>query len=200
MLDFWEALGRMATSSDCCTAVYAAVKTNDPGGYPTAAFNPAAGAKFPNIGLQIPSADYTAMRSAVMKYTDGPISMMALGELIMIVADSRFRALNNTLIKAIAASGAKTGPFSKLYYSALGCMLLDSKIRMAFAGDGANFDLNGYSSLTSPERASLTQLALDASVGPDADQVCALYWGVSCADLQTYYDGHLHPVVKVYPI
>jgi len=191
MVDLWEAFGRMAVDDQFRQELYTAcpVVTYEKENFPD---------KFKGIGLNIPSSNYDNVRNVVVKYMpDFPASMMALGEILMVLSSRKFRDLEDALADAIKTTHIGVAGFGRLYYIGLGCMLLDSNIRIGFANQ--LFDQYQYGQLQTGEKNSLRDLALAPTVTNSAVIACNMYWGTACTDYQTFYPGHLHPIVQAYP-
>jgi hypothetical protein len=190
MVDFWEVFGRIVTNKKLRKEL---CKTCPDIDFKTTTFP-----NFTNVGLNIDKKHYDNARTIVSCYvTDGPVSMMALGELLMALSSKEFRKRAEELATAIVECGVNTNGASRLFYVALGCMLLDENIRNAFAN--GFFDRYQYGALGGLERDALATLANAADVSSTATQACYLFWGTACGDFQTFYRGHLHPIVQVYP-
>lgn len=190
MVDFWEVFGRLVTNDmfreEICTACqpvpYGLKPQKD----------------LSNVGLNIPVGDFDAARKVVRRYmADAPVSLCTLGELRMTMSFQPFRPLLEQLVAAIKKSGAKTEGFSKLFYIAVGSMMLDKYIRAELAE--GSFDEYQYGGLKHPERKAVQTIAADANVSASALAACELFWGTACIDTQTFWPDNIHPIVQQYP-
>jgi hypothetical protein len=210
MVDFWEVFGRMLTNDDFRKDLFGTCPdTPYPSGIEVPGFN--------NLGLDIPYEEYKAARGVVATVmTDAPVSLMTLGELLMVLSCPHFRVLAKDLARKIKDTGVDATDRNKLFYIALGCMMLDPQVMSAFAGGG--FNHIQFGGLSNPERDDLKKLTRDP-VPQAAVDACAEFWGTACTDYYEYYPPqgplklqtaavgkselqqtkHLHPIVQPYP-
>jgi hypothetical protein len=195
MVDFWEVFGRISTDATFVTEL----KT-----FPSTYYDVVKdGTALNNTVLDIPGPKYGEVRTVVAKYVkDGPVSLMTLGELLMIFSSPDFRVKLDALAEAIAATKLQVTGQSKLFYTALGCMLLDGVILAAF--DAQLFDRFQFAGLSRPEREVLRQLAAPGGmVKRLAGETCQLFWDVGCCDKYAYYVNdvrhHTHPLARPLP-
>jgi hypothetical protein len=186
MVDLWEVLGRFVTNDSFRQSLYAIPV----GYYP---LDPSGAA------LIIPADRYnTARHMVTLVITDGPVSLMTVGELLLMLSSQKFRVLADDLVAAIKSSNVSTAGRSKLFYTAVGAMILDDSLRNIFYNKG--FDAVQFGSLSQPERDDLTTLADPASpVGAKANVACALFWLPRCHDKFNFYTNHVHPLANPLP-
>jgi hypothetical protein len=204
MVDFWEVFGRMLTDDDFRGELYRKCQDTP---YRIGIEVPG----FDNKGLDIAYRKYDAARKIVAEViTDGPVSLMTLGELLMILSCEHFRGLATNLAAKIQNT-INTAGGSKLFYIAIGCMMLDGQVLSAFANDV--FDDIQFGGLSGLERDALSTLAADPSVFKAASVACHEFWGTACTDTYAYYPAqgrlrdafafsrshHMHPIVQPYP-
>lgn len=204
MVDFWEVFGRMLTNDTFRKDLYKACPDSV---YSVGVEVPSLG----NKGLDIPADKYDIARKVVAKViTDGPISLATCGELLMILSSRVFRGLANDLAAKIQ-SCVNTANGSKLFYIAIGCMMLDGYVFDQF-GQGVFDDLQ-FGALTGLERDAISTLATTFKVKKAANKACAEFWDIACSDDYQYYSqgdartnafklhqgNHLHAIVQCYP-
>lgn len=204
MVDFWEVFGRMVTNDDFRKALY---KNCPATPYRIGIEVPG----FDNKGLDIPSKNYDYARKVVAGViTDGPVSLSTLGETLMILSSRHFRDLANTLAEQIQDC-VNTGNGSKLFYIAIGCMMLDGQVFQSFADEV--FDDIQFGGLTGLEQDALNKLATTKKVKSAANKACFEFWSIACSDDYAYYPPqgnrksafvlkqgeHMHPIVQPYP-
>ena len=209
MVDFWEVFGRMLTNDEFREDLYHASPDSP---YCLGVEDQCLG----NHGLEIPGSNYDDVRAVVIGVvTDGPVSLQTLGELLMILSCPDFRDKANDLAAKIQGA-VNTSNGSKLFYTAVGCMMLDGQVNSAFANDV--FDDIQFGGLTGLERDAIGKLARNGPIKTAAVTACMEFWGTACQDYYFYYPPergrvdaftkieklrqgrhHLHSIVQVYP-
>ena len=155
----------------------------------------------------IPLEDYEAMRQTVERYYDGPVSLMALGELIVARAYPKFEARLTALADAVphVAGGAKLSKRDPYFYVGLGAMSLDGVLRNDLRGtDSAHpqFDTAGFSRVKVTDRALLVKIFDQGNTAnPAADGVCDPdgSWNPDCYAKTLAWEDHMHPLSGVAP-
>jgi len=176
MIDAWEIVGRLVTDAAFETAVFA---INYATPYAVNLSNRA----------QIPKPDFDALRAVVATRLTGPISLMALGEILVAMRAPNFKATLDQLAAAIANTGVNTGGRTPMFYTALGATMVDSKLRAVIAG---NFPAYGFK--LDGDAPDAAKIITDAGVGPKADAFCASCWSKGCNLKTVFWDAHIHPV------
>jgi hypothetical protein len=154
MLDLWEIMGRLATDDQFRRAVF---NSNFQPTY----YQDVDAAKNPNHRVKIPPEDYKNMRAVASLRVDGPISLMALGEILFAMTDARFKKavsdLADTLAELFAKLDEPLDPSTRGtdFFQALGVLLIDLNLQQDFVDDPT----------------SIHQFALDALLGDDLDAV-----------------------------
>lgn len=188
MTDFWQLFGRLAADDTFRGAIYAEIAVqnypNTPGG----------------CGISISQGDFDNLRATIAKMLPTtPVSLMSLGELLMCISTDLFRDGFAELICALKKTGVNLNGRSPLFHAALGVLMVDSGILLAFAGPDSNFDLVQFGGLTTAERNDLRTIANDPTVTCLASDVCYDYWNGGCNDQYSFYAGRIHPIASSYP-
>ncbi len=197
MLDLWEVFGRLASDKTFFDNLCAACSSKY---YPLAK----------DVGwlsgkaLNIPEKAYQKLHKALAPVVTGPVSLMALGELLMVFSSPKFRSLAAKLVREIEKTHVNTSNRTKLFYTALGCMVLDDTVRSDFAN--RVYDRNGFGALTEGvgglpgEQDDLASLAdPEKKVMIKANDLCRLFWHQGCCDQLNFYTGHVHILAQPMP-
>jgi len=182
MTDAWEIVGRLLTDVAFETAVFGAAYS---GPYPMNASN----------RVSIPETDYKALKAAVSTKVKGPISLMALGEILVAMRLPNFRSALDTLAKAIAAAGANTTGQEPIFYQALGATLVDMQLLAQIPNKFQNFgfDLGGA-------QPDATKIVTDNHVIAAAQPFCNSCWAKGCLMKTIFWSDHIHPVENPFVI
>ena len=190
MTDCWEILGRLAGDAAFQKTVFSAT------------FNPpySIGA---NGRAAIPKKDYDSARTTLRNagFTDRPISLMALGEILYALAFSSFRKAMAALALAIQNTRIKTVNRDFNFYVALGAMIVDDTLRGELLGVSpyTQFDTFGFKGVVQADRADLAKLG-DPNKSPTvvaaADQLCTILWAPDCFEKYEFWNNHTHPVAN----
>lgn len=185
MTDLWQVLGQMLTDANLKTNLYTL-----PGQY------------YPVDQAQqrliIPEDCYTTARGIINATIPSPISLMALGELLMVLSSQEFRARADGLFQAVQATGVPAAGRSPLFYCGLGLMFLDDTIAETFANGG--FQQVQFGSLSADEQGAINQLANAQPVRDASTYMCDLFWSEGCFDKYQFYTGHEHPLAQPLPV
>jgi hypothetical protein len=188
MNDFWQVFGRLAADDDFRKTVYRHFPVQD---YPS---------DEDDCGIVIHQRDYDDLRPMIAKTNPYlPMSVMALGEILMCISTDLFRTGFHELITAIKDSKVPLANRSPLFYAALGLMLIDGQIVGDFATDPNSFDRHQFGKLTDPEKADLVTIARDNNITRHANSVCYDYWSSGCNAQYSSYDKRVHPTATPYP-
>jgi len=181
MVDFWEIVGRLVTDGALRTTLFNAIST---GSYPL---------DTRGYRIVIPSDHYDGIRTIVGPKLHGPVSLMALGEILYLLADQRLRVGVTALSTVISNSGAATTGRSAAFYTALGAMVFDDTVRTGFEGD----DFTYFPGVTGDEKNTIVSLAVAA--GPlqnAASELCRDGWNPDCFVKFRFYTDHTHPLAN----
>jgi hypothetical protein len=192
MTDSWEILGRLAADATFWGDVKKAALSAPP--------RPGA-----NGRSAIPEGDYKkaldTVRNAGTGLKDQPISLMALGELLVALASNNFRAALDGLATAIQHTGMNTVGRDFNFYVALGAMIVDGQLRgqLLSAPPYKPFDTFGFVRVLPADRADLVKLG-DANQSPAvaaaANTLCGTVWHPDCNLKVVIWTGHTHPVAN----
>lgn len=193
MVDFWEVYGRMLADNTFRSGL---MKVCPGQPYSIGTQVPSLG----NKGLMIDKQLYADARQVISSVVKGPVSLLAVGEVLMSASTDRFRASIEILAAAIQRT-VQTGGHSRLFYVGLGCMMLDGQVLADFSL--GVFDDLQFDALSTGERNALRTLANTNSVVMASGDVCMLYWDIACFDKYAFYTSsgadHMHPIVAPYP-
>ena len=188
MNDFWQAFGRLAADDKFRNAVYKQ--------FPVYNYEYDSNKK----GIVIDEKYYDDLRKIIVgKMPQVPMSLMALGEILMCVSTDLFRDGFSELVDSIKATGIKLRNRSPLFYTALGLLLIDGPIVLAFAKGGNYFNRLQFGRLTKLERRDIVTIARDNTIILHASGVCYNYWSSGCYSQYSYYANHIHPTPKYPP-
>jgi hypothetical protein len=197
MIDFWEALGRMAAKPTFLQEILTAIGPN------------------PNIEVitgywQNPNSNYFSLvkdptntnnvRQLMSTECEGrPISLMGVGEMILAVYTPAQQDRITTVAKAIAASNAAF-QLTQWGYVALGAMIIDAPLLAALIGvePHSEFDTNGLGAVLPVDRTALDpvmRLIGPAGLVQEAQQFSAT-WGTVCLAKFAFFNTYQHPVVR----
>ena len=177
MIDFWEILGRTVLDDvfrgqmfDSFATSTATVAPNNP------------------FACRFQDADYETARSLVVQRM-GPVSLMGLGEWLMLAILHRAGARPQVNDLATAASRVLNGyqPAAPVFYPALGAMIIDAAFRRELVlGNEKDY---GFT-LLPPDRAKLVALAADAAFEHYTDDFHNYNWSEACKDMAIQFTGH----------
>jgi hypothetical protein len=186
MIDFWETVGRMALDP---TSAYV---TNL-----AAAGIPAASAiRFGCIDL---TAYYTPVRTVTGTWNKAPVSLAALGELMLTLSSAAQQGNVKNVAADIARVKATVPNFPRDIWGvvALGALVADYQLYLNLIGGAgpayAQFDANGFGLVQAGDRADLNTIW--PAIKTDA-LAFSNTWGDACCDRYEPYPGCLHPVVR----
>jgi hypothetical protein len=188
MTDFWQIFGRLAANDDFRYGLYKQFAVQD---YPK---------DEDECGIDVPKKDYEDLRAMIVKINpDLPMSVMALGEILMCISTDLFRSGFDDLVKAIKATKVPLDNRSSLFYAALGLLLIDGPIVLDFAKGPQFFALHQFGKLSDPEKNDLVKIARDTAVTEHASSVCYDYWSSGCNAQYSAYERRVHPTATPYP-
>jgi hypothetical protein len=150
MIDFWEVIGRALTDEEFREAVLGAnlnTKAPDQEGY-----------------WEIPEKDYETMLAVIRTRMDGPVSLMALGEIIVSLTYATFSVNLRKVAEQIHATNVRTKDRDAHFYVAMGAMVLDRLLRERLRHDRLNhtqFDTYGFKHVSHDERRALLTIFSD---------------------------------------
>jgi hypothetical protein len=175
MIDAWEIVGRLATDRAFATTVFGAKYTTP---YQST----------PNNRAVIPGPDYDALRKQVRTKIAGPVSLMALGELLVAMRLPGVKDSLDKLAAAIDATGVKTAGRSPMFYAALGASLVDMNLRTQIPGNFGNFGFN-----LGADEADATKIITDPGVQKLGQDFCKTCWSEGCLMKTIFWPAHVHP-------
>jgi hypothetical protein len=186
MMDTWEIFGRLATNDQFRQAVLAARFT---GKY-----------EVDCDGIKIGAGDYTLARDlARTVIQDRPLSLMALGELIVVLVYPRFRDGLEQLAKEISADFT-IGERDWRFFVCLGAMFFDSALAADLQADATSFARYGFLAPDYPGREEdieTLQAMFDQDKFPKisnaANDACLDPWEKQCICRVLFWSEHLHP-------
>lgn len=188
MIDFWQMFGRLAADDNFRYNLY---KQFAPIDYPN---------DEDGCGILIPKKNYDDLRGTIVQTVpDLPMSVMALGELLMCISTDLFRTGFEELVKVVKATKVPLDNRSSLFYAALGLLFIDGPIALDFSKGTQFFDLHQFGKLSDPEKNDLVTIARDTSVAIQASSVCYDYWSSGCNAQYSSYENRIHPTATPYP-
>src|SRR5437868_10024261 len=114
MIDFWQIEGALLTNSAFGEELFAKFPTEQP--YP---YDPA------RCGLVIDEEDFKEARKVIEKHINEPVSLFALGELLVSITRPGGRAAMRALRQELAKSGRIAQPLNPRFLVALGALVID---------------------------------------------------------------------------
>ena len=182
MIDFWEAIGRLACDSKLQGDFY----TTQPDPHPVPTTKAANG----NIALDIEGVAYQKTQDFFEGVlTQGLLSLMSAGELIRAASFADSRAALAKMPAIISSASPALAEPSTSYYIALGMIVIDEDYRALLKTGKAA--LKGRPPMSSDEQKQIMQLL--QSCDSTAREFCFSPWGGGCTARHSYWDGHLHP-------
>ena|ERR1700733_13793164 len=182
MIDAWEIIGRLLTDADFETAVFGGVYS---GPYPMNTSN----------RVSIPKTDYDALQAAVSSKVKGPMSLMALGEILVAMRVPNFRNVLAALAKAIAATGVNTAGRDPVFYQALGASMVDMQLLAQIPNRFQKFGFN-----LGAAQPDATTIVTDSAVTAAAQPFCDACWERGCSLKTIFWPAHVHPVENPFTI
>jgi len=177
MIDAWEIIGRVLTDADFRNTVLKCGSTKP---YPVNATSRA----------DIPDDDYDRLRDAVGTKVKGPISLMALGEMLIAMRIPGLKEPLGKLAAAICNTGVNTTDRTPLFYAALGAAMVDQELLKQLPYDVKRFGFD----LTQKDEDDLKNIITDQNVIDAEDPFCMSCWSEGCNLKMLYWEGHLHPI------
>jgi hypothetical protein len=191
MIDLWEVIGRMLTDEEFREAVLGANVCKK---------------ELPDKDgcWDIPESAYNKMLSIVRTRMDGPISLMALGEMIVSQRFASFGENVRTAAVQIYETSIPTHGRDSNFYIALGAMALDEELRKRLQHEHPNhaqFDAYGFKRVSHDDRRALLKIFHkgDKAMEIAFNAVChdPGLWVPDCNDKMIYWKGHKHPGNKL---
>jgi hypothetical protein len=176
MIDAWEMVGRLLTDNAFETAVFGGVYS---GPYPMNTCN----------RVQIPQKDYDTLQAAARTKMQGPLSLMALGEVLVAMRVPNFRNALDGLARAITATGVNTAGRDPVFYQALGASMVDMRLLAQIPNNFQNFGFN-----LGGAQPDATRIVTDNGVTTAAKAFCGTCWARGCNLKTILWPEHVHPV------
>lgn len=191
MIDFWEAIGRIATYEDLNSQFLELM--------PQAMQIPhvtTRAKKFGSVsvGLDIPGEQYEKVQNFFAPIlTENYLSLMSAGELIFTYSFQESRDAMQDLLKITSNLRPKVfGPSTK-YFITLGVLIVDEIFRHNLRDKGTS-SLKVIRRLSDPENDQITELAKDTKFETAATAFSQNPWDGGCHCRLIYWEGHLHPL------
>jgi hypothetical protein len=194
MIDFWEALGRMAANQTFLNQVLTAIGT------PTIEvltgyWQP--GTANSNYFSLVPDATNTNnVRQLMSAECEGrPISLMGVGEMVLAVYTPEQKKRISSVATAIANSNAAF-QLTQWGYVALGAMIIDSPLLSNLTGvePHTEFDNNGFSIVPAADRTALDPVM--RLIPTEGATDFSATWGTVCLAKFAFFQTYQHPVVR----
>jgi hypothetical protein len=189
MIEVWEAMGRMLTDEEFREAILGAnvSKRAQPDEYGSWA---------------ILEQDYNTMLKAVRTRMDGPVSLMALGELIVALTYDNFGQSVRNLFHEICETHVRIDDCDPQFYVALGAIAIDPILRAKLLVEQENhaqFDANGFKRVCDADRRALLEIFRQGNNDMDAAIADFLVpWQIECYLRYCYFLGHKQPMPESY--
>jgi hypothetical protein len=188
MIDFWEAIGRLATYKDLNNEFLKVL--------PPVGVIPQVSAKTydsTGVGLDIPQAQYEAIQTFFAPIlSENYLSLMAAGELIWTYSYQKSRDAMNELIKLTSQATPELFGPSTRYFITLGIVIVDDIFRHNLQNKQADA-VKVLLRLSDLDNDQITNLANDPRFEAAATAFSKI-WDEACNDLLHYRPGHLHPM------
>jgi hypothetical protein len=191
MIDYWEAIGRLATYKELNDEF---LKILPPvGGIPTK--NAAGGGEYSaGCGLDIPEQQYNAVQDFFRPVlTEQYLSLMSAGELIWTYSFPRSRGGMTKLEDRIAKAQPKLHGPSTNYYITLGILIVDELFREQVRKEGAG-GTTLLRRLATTQARQIINLANDKDFSDCASDFSFEAWDGGCNVRLICWEGHLHPL------
>jgi hypothetical protein len=191
MIDFWKMMGFLVTNDNFRADLFS---------IPLRTYTMMANqrARIPGDPAASPASggnDYALIRGLVQPYLTGmPLSLMALGEMLVSLTHQDFRADATNVARLIGGLGL-SAPDDDNFYIALGAMILDSNLTpKLLAGDWEPW---GFGAVTANDRDRLNRIlnpAVSPAIPNAVHDFCVNLWGHECNDNLIEWPAHTHPV------
>jgi len=190
MIDYWEAIGRLATYKDLSAALLEILPYVEP-------LSPV----FVNVddthtaaGFQIPESQYKDVQKFFNPVlAEGCMSLMAAGEIIRTYAFQSSRDAMLKLQSVIAQTVPELYGPSARYFITLGILIVDGVFRHNLQTQRTKAE-NLLARLSDPRDDSINNLAHTPDFETAAVGFSAEPWEKGCAVRLLFSEGHLHPV------
>jgi len=180
MIDAWEIIGRWVTDAAFATAIF---NTNSATGYPLNATH----------RVKIPEQNFTNLRAVVASKLNSPVSLMALGEILVAMRFPKFGEAHEGLKQAIAGTAVNTTNRNSLFYTALGAAIVDPKLRQQIATGSKQWSDFGFH-LTQNDVTDANAILRAPAVQSTADVFCMRCWSEGCNLKTEFWPSHAHPL------
>lgn len=188
MIDFWEAIGRLATyerlNSKFVAILPPPAMIQAVEGY--VAFNSQA------PGLNIPPDQYQRVQDFFEPLlTENYLSLMAAGELIWAYSFEKSREAMKKLIPITDRYSVDLYGPSTRYFITLGALISDQYFRRDLTQENTRA-LKLIERLSDPEKHTIIDLAANDDFNKAAVEFCLKPWEIGCNVFIFYWSGHLH--------